>query len=224
MIYSWLIAERLGMLPDNNVKVLICCRRQERRSILKACKSHIYVHTDTSILDLSSDPRFVFIPMNGSNLRDIVNLYIFKNFRKPEFHLYDHDDYGTYATQISEVNNRSDGSIALQTKKRYMESYIHAEAIRRVKGVTVVVNDTDDYIDKLCSYLKVKKAEAKAILAEEVSRDMTVFEIDERDGQGEVRSWFKILAQMANSSSVASTVKSRVKPDTTNQNHSILEY
>jgi hypothetical protein len=162
--------------------------------------------------------------MNGSNLRDIVNLHIFKNFGKPEFHLYDQDDYGTYATQINEVNYRSDGSIALQTKKRYMESYIHAEAIRRVKGVTVVVNDTDDYIEKLCSYLKVKASVAKAILAEEVSRDMTVFEIDDRDGQGEIRSWLKTLAEMTNSSNVASTVKPREKSDTTSQNHSILEY
>jgi hypothetical protein len=161
--------------------------------------------------------------MSGSNLRDIVNLHIFKNFGKPEFHLYDRDDYGTYATQVLEVNNRSDGSIALQTKKRYMESYIHAEAIRRVKGVTVVVNDMDDYVNELCSYLRVKKSEAKAILANEVAPYMTVPEIEERDGQGEVRSWFKILANMANSSSVASIVKSRMKSDTT-KNHSILEY
>lgn len=217
------LAGRLGMLPDNNVRVLVCVEGKNDVRFLKHI-SHTLNSADTSILDLSSDPRFVFVPMNGSNLRDIVNLYIFKNFMKPEFHLYDQDDTGTYATQISEVNARGDSSIALQTKKRYMESYIHAEAIRRVKEVTVVVNDTDDYIDKLCSYLKVKKSEAKAILAEEVAPSMTVSEIDERDGQGEVRNWLKILAKMANSYSVTSAVKYHIKPNNATQNHSIFEY
>ncbi|MDY9926896.1 ATP-binding protein [Methanosarcina sp.] len=193
------LAERLGMLPDNNVRVLVCVEGKNDVRFLKHV-SHTLNSSDTSILDLSSDPRFVFIPMNGSNLRDIVNLYIFKNFKKPEFHLYDHDGTGTYAAQISEVNSRGDGSIALQTKKRYMESYIHAEAIRRVKEVTIAVNDTDDYVEKLCSYLRVKKPEAKAILAAEVAPQMTVFEIDDRDGQKEIRSWLKTLAEMANSS------------------------
>lgn len=192
-------AERLGMLPDNNIKVLICVEGKNDVRFLKHV-SHTLNSADSSILDLSSDPRFAFVPMNGSNLRDIVNLYIFKNFMKPEFHLYDKDDIGTYATQISEVNARNDGSIALQTKKRYMESYIHANAISRLKGVTVIVNDTDDYIGKLCGLLKVKEREAKAILANEVAPCMTVSEIDARDGQGEIRDWLKTLTEMANSS------------------------
>lgn len=217
------LAEKLGMLPDNNVKVLICVEGKNDIRFLKNI-SYTLHSTDTSILNLHSDPRFVFIPMHGSNLRDIVNSHIFKNFKKPEFHLYDQDDSGTYATQISEVNNRNDGSIALQTNKRYMESYIHAETIRRIKGVTVVVNDMDDYVNELCGYLKVKKSEAKAILAKEIAPHMTVSEIDERDGQGEIRSWFKTLAQMANSSNLVPTVRSSVKPATNNQNHSILEY
>lgn len=214
------LAERLGMLPDNNVKVLICVEGKNDVRFLKHI-SHTLNYADKSIVDLGSDPRFVFIPMNGNNLRDIVNLHIFKNFGKPEFHLYDRDDTGTYVDKIKEVNSRKDGSIALQTQKRYMESYVHADVITRVKGVTVVINDTDDYIDQLCSFLKVKKAEAKAILADEVAPHMTVHEIDERDGQGEVRNWFKQLLKMANSSSVVSKIKYQ---DASLQNHSIFEY
>lgn len=193
------IAERLGMLPDNNVKVLICVEGKNDVRFLKNV-SHTLHSTDASILDLNDDPRFVFIPMNGSNLRDIVNLHVFKNFRKPEFHLYDQDDSSTYAIQMSEVNARSDGSIALQTGKRYMESYIHSEAISRVKGVNVVVNDSDDYVLDLCSCLRIKKPEAKAILANEIAPEMTVSEIDERDERGEIRGWLEKLAEMANAS------------------------
>lgn len=135
--------------------------------------------------------------MHGGNLRDIVNLHLFKNFRKPEFHLYDSDGSGTYVEQQVEVNARNDGSVALQTKKRCMECYVHPAAIRRVKNVIVSVTDTGDYTNEFCGLISVKRAEAKAILADEIAPQMTVMEIDERDGCGEIRGWLLALAEMA---------------------------
>lgn len=132
-------------------------------------------------------------------MRDIVNLHLFKNFRKPEFHIYDRDsNTGTYEKQQALVNERKDGSRAYQTKKRYMESYIHHETIKRVTGVAVTVNDNDDYTATLCSLIGKKKAEVKAILSDEVSPQMTVEEIDKRDGQSEIRRWLQELAIMVN--------------------------
>ncbi len=189
------LAERLGMLPDNNVRVLVCVEGKNDVRFLSHVSHTIHL-SDPSLPDLSSDPRFVLIPMNGANLRDIVNLHLFKNFRKPEFHIYDRDEGGTYAAQEAEVNARGDGSMALQTRKRYMESYIHPTAIARVKQVEV--GDEDDYISRLGSLLGVKKQEAKAILADEVASAMTVEEIDERDGNREIRGWLSKLAEMAN--------------------------
>jgi hypothetical protein len=156
------------------------------------------LHTfDGSLPDLSSDHRFVFIPMHGGNLRDVVNQHLFRNFRKPEFHIYDRDDGGTYAAQETEVNARGDGSRAVQTQKRYMESYIHPDAIKRVKGVDLEVNDDDDYTKEFGSLLKLKKSAAKASLADEVAPAMTAAEIDERDGKGEIRGWLLQLSKMA---------------------------
>lgn len=191
------LAERLGMLPDNHVRVLVCVEGKNDVRFLSHV-SHTLHTSNLSLPDLSSDPRFVLIPMNGGNLRDIVNLHLFKNFRKPEFHIYDRDDGGTYAAQEAEVNARGDGSTAVQTRKRYMESYIHPAAIARVKQVEVVVGDEDDYIPRLISLLGVKKPEAKAILANEVAPAMTIEEINERDGNREIQGWLSKLAEMAN--------------------------
>ncbi len=191
------LAERLGMLPDNQVRVLVCV--EGRNDVLFLSNvSRILHSSDPTLPDLSSDPRFVLIPMNGANLRDIVNLNTFKNFRKPEFHIYDRDTGGTYAAQEAQVNTRGDGSMAVQTRKRYMESYIHPAAIERVKNVVVKVDDENDYIPQLCDLLKVPKKEAKFILAEEVSSVMTIEEICERDGKDEIRGWLSKLTEMAN--------------------------
>ncbi len=78
------------------------------------------------------------------------------------------------------------------------KSYIHPEAIKRVTGITVEVGDDEDYTVKFGGLLKVKKAEAKAILANEVAPAMTVGEIDERDGKKEIRGWLMQLSKMAN--------------------------
>lgn len=192
------LAERLGMLPDNQVRVLICVEGVNDARFLKHV-SHTLYSSDPTLPDLGTDHRFVFIPMNGGNLRDIVNLHLFKNFRKPEFHIYDRDGgAGTYEKQQAQVNERKDGSRAFQTKKRYMESYIHHETIKRVTDAVVTVNDNDDYTAALCTLIGKKKAEVKAILSDEVAPQMTVAEIDERDGQGEIRLWLAELATMVN--------------------------
>lgn len=193
------VAERLGMLPDNQVKVLICVEGKNDARFLRHVSRTLHA-ADILLPDLSADPRFVFIPMHGGNLRDIVNLHLFKNFRKPEFHLYDRDDSDTYAEQQSEVNARGDGSVALQTNKRAMECYVHPAAIQRVKNVTVSVTDTEDYTNDFCSLIRVRRAEAKAILADQIAPQMTVAEIDERDGYQEIRGWLKRLAEMADRS------------------------
>lgn len=193
------LAERLGMLPDNQVRILICVEGANDARFLKHV-SHTLNAADGALPDLSADPRFVFIPMHGGNLRDIVNLHLFKNFRKPEFHIYDRDEgAGTYAAQLAEVSARNDGSIALQTRKRYMESYIHPAAIARVTGVTVAVNDNDDIVLEFCRLSRQKKSVAKAVLADKVAPQMTATEIDERDGQGEIRAWLQQLATLVSS-------------------------
>ena len=190
------LAERLGMLPDNQVRVLVCVEGINDARFLKNISRRLHA-ADAALPDLSTDHRFVFIPMHGGNLRDVVNQHLFRNFRKPEFHIYDRDDGGTYAAQEAEVKARADGSVAMQTQKRYMESYIHPAAIERVTGVKIEVKDDEDYTLKFGGLAKAKKSEAKFILAENVAAAMTVEEIDARDTKKEIRSWLAQLVKMA---------------------------
>lgn len=190
------LGERLGMLPDNQVRVLVCLEGKNDVRFLKAV-SHTLHDDDMTLPDLSCDPRFVLIPMSGGNLRDVVNQHLLKNFRKSEFHLYDRDADETYANEAKAVNARGDGSIAVHTSKRHMESYFHPDAIQRVTGVVIGVDDETDFSMDLGQKLGVKKTVAKARLANEVAPAMTIAEIDERDGGGEIRGWLRRLATMA---------------------------
>ena len=89
------IAQRLGMLPDNLIRVLVCVEGANDIRFLRHV-SHTLNGADNSLPDLSRDPRFALIPMNGGNLRDVVNLHLFKAFQKPEYHIYDRDADHTY--------------------------------------------------------------------------------------------------------------------------------
>lgn len=189
------IAERLGMLPDNLVRVLVCVEGANDVRFLRHVSKTLH-EANPNIPDLN-EPYFALIPMHGGNLRDVVNLHLFKNFNKPEFHIYDRDDANTYKDQAAEVNARSDGSKAVVTKKRTMENYIHASAIESVTGKKIEVKDDNDIVTELSNALWKKKAEIKAILSDEVALQMTVEEIDERDGQGEIRGWLQQIGNLA---------------------------
>lgn len=190
------IAVKLGMLPDNLIRVLICVEGVNDVRFLRHI-SHTLHQSDVSLPDLSSDPRFAIIPMNGGNLRDVVNLHLLNGFHKPEYHIYDRDDNETYKQQADKVNNRGDGSKAVQTSKRTMENYIHPDAIARITGQTIEVTDDNDIVTCLCGEVGKKKAEVKAILSNEISPAMTLEEIDERDTSGEMRSWLRDMNSLA---------------------------
>ena len=190
------IAKRLGMLPDNLVRVLVCVEGKNDIRFIKHI-SHKLSELDPQLPDLSCDPRFALIPMQGCNLRDVVNLHLFKCFQKPEFHIYDRDDNCTYEKQADEVNGRGDGSKAFQTAKRTMENYIHPAAIERITGYRIDVTDDNDVVTTLCNALRKKKSEVKAILSDEIAPAMTTDEIDERDGHSEIRGWLNEMAALA---------------------------
>ncbi len=189
------LAEKLGMLPDNLVRALICVEGANDVRFLRHI-SHTLHTSNKQIPDLSCNPCFAIIPMHGGNLRDVVNLHLFKNFRKPEFHIYDRDDNDTYKEQAEKVSNRGDGSKAVLTSKRTMENYIHPAAIARVTGAAIDVTDENDIVTLLCGALGKKKTEVKAILSDEVAPTMTVEEIDERDPNGEIRGWLRQIADL----------------------------
>ena len=155
------------------------------------------LHEDDPCLpDLSVDHRFSILPLKGGNLIHTVQLNLFRNFRKPEFHLYDRDENGTYQDEVNTINERTDGSRAVETIKRYMESYLHPDAISRIMDIKIVIDDESDVVAQMSQGNGGAKA-VKKKLSKEVSAEMTAEEIDERDGNEEIRGWLRTLATMA---------------------------
>jgi predicted ATP-dependent endonuclease of OLD family len=189
------IAERLGMLPDSLVRVMICVEGINDFRFLRNI-SHTLHQSDNSLPDLSNDPKFAIVPMNGGNLRDFVNLHIFKYLMKPEFHIYDQDDGGTYRREANTVNARTDRSCAVQTTKRTIENYINPAAFARKAGFEIEITNDNNPVE-LCNGRLGTKNETKMFLNGEVAEEMTAEEIDERDGSGEIRGWLSQLAELA---------------------------
>lgn len=187
------IAHGLGMLPDNLIQVMICVEGWNDIRFLQHV-SHTLHKADSSIPDLSCDPHYVLIPLHGGNLRDVVNLNLFRGFNKPEFHIYDRDDNDTYCEQIDVINNRNDGSKAVRTLKRTMENYIHPAAIERATKQRIDVSDDNNIVEVLCKTLRLKKNDVKKTLNKSIASNMTVEEIDERDGRNEIRGWLRDIA------------------------------
>ncbi|MBN2365534.1 MAG: ATP-binding protein [Spirochaetales bacterium] len=190
------LAEKMGLLPDNQIKVIICVEGVNDVRFLKHV-SRILKGSGEDVPDLSTDHRFALLPLNGSNLIDFVNLNLLKHFNRPEYHIYDRDDLNTYSYQSEDVNNRNDCSKAVVTKKRYMESYIHPEAIKRTCGFEIEIDDETDYTARFATLFGQKKSRAKAHLADIVAASMSKEEILERDNQREIITWLTEIKELA---------------------------
>jgi len=142
-------------------------------------------------------------------LKHWVTEHYLKGIGRPEFHLYD-SDVEKYAETVDEVNERGNQDFALQTKKMEIENYLHRDAI---KAGFDLEHDPADQLDadgnaapKSFSLAYAEKHEldnpwsdktAKKKLAARAFPEMTAKMIDERDPDGEVRSWFnKIIAML----------------------------
>lgn len=130
-----IVADELGVLPDNRVNVLICVEGVNDISFLTIV-SGILHEGRPEIPDLSSDQRFAWIPLGGSSLQQWVANEYLKPLRKRQIHLYDRD-VPAYEAYAAEVNGWNDGSFAMITERREMENYIHPEAISEAIGIAV---------------------------------------------------------------------------------------
>lgn len=195
------IAEELGIFPDNRVKVLICVEGPTDVSALKALSKSLHSH-DSSIIDLSSDPRFAFVPMGGGTLKQWVSEHYLKHLELPEFHLYD-NDVDDYQESAREVNLRSNCK-AMLTERRAIENYIHQETVQTVFGVEVDFTEVDE-VPKIISAETKKDAGVRSWNKENVKRKiasecfplMTPSHIQQIGAKEEITSWLSHIASLA---------------------------
>lgn len=204
------IADDLGVIPDNRVRVFVCVEGPNDVEFLKNMARVLLKAGEKCGFDPDNTPEVVFLPLGGSTLRDWVNNHYLKPLKRPEIHIYDGGtDYSSrYQAQVEKVNQRNDGSKAFLTKKREAENYLHPDAIREVLGVEVEVSDENDVPEAVARAIhnrqegnvpweqlsdrrrKRKKDEAKKRLNTEVAAAMTVERLRERGALDEIREWF----------------------------------
>jgi hypothetical protein len=207
------IADDLGVIPDNRVRVFVCVEGPNDVAFLRNIARILQRAGDDVGFDPDNTPEVVFLPLGGSTLRDWVNSHYLKPLGRPEVHIYDRDTESPpkYQQQIDEVNRRQDGSKGFLTDKREMENYLHADAIREVLGVEIEVSDENDVPDALAKAIheqgggktpweqlsdekrKKKQGRAKQRLNNEVAAAMTVERLQERGALDEISEWFRAI-------------------------------
>ncbi len=128
------IASDLGVLPDSRIRCLMMVEGPNDVEFFWHM-SAVLRQGDSSVPDLSSDPRVAFIPVGGSTLAGWVSGQYLKS-TLPVFALFDSDNpqHPHYQEQINQINARTDGSVAFSTTKRELENYLHADAIKAAFG------------------------------------------------------------------------------------------
>lgn len=200
------VADALGVMPDSRVKVLCCVEGPTDVVALKELSKALHAE-DNSIPNLETDERVAFIVLGGGNLCHWVNNNYLRGLGKPEIHIYD-SDVPKYVTSAEEVNNRCDGSVGFITQKHEIESYLHSEAIKIGFGVEIEVLDhlnehgeaTPKVFSKVYSTAQgfdavMGDSKAKVKLSERAFPNMTSDMIRERDPDGEVEGWLRVIAE-----------------------------
>lgn len=198
------LADELGVQPDNRVVVLICVEGPHDVTSLQRLSQTLHASDPVRYPNLLTDHRFAFVPQGGGTLRQWVSNRYLMGLGRKEFHLYD-GDVQTYRDAADEVNARSDGSIAHITKRLMLENYLHPDAIHQAVGVRVTfthqcnVPALVEAASKATSEVRpMKNSVVKGRLADEGFGKMTDALLDASDPDGEVRSWFEQLNDMAN--------------------------
>jgi predicted ATP-dependent endonuclease of OLD family len=109
------IADDLGVIPDNRVRVFVCVEGPNDVAFLRNMAKVLWDAGCDVGFDPDNTPEIVFLPLGGSTLRDWVNSHYLKPLRRPEVHIYDRgtDSPPKYQQQVNEVNGRGDGSGAM---------------------------------------------------------------------------------------------------------------
>ena len=188
------MVEGLGVVPDNRVRILFCVEGPTDVMALKCLSAALHV-SDPTLPNLATDPRVAFVVLGGSTLRHWVNEHYLKELGRPEVHIYD-NDVAKYGEYITKVNQRTDGSWGVLTKKREIENYLSSDAIMEGLNISASIGDADDIPELMRTICGWKSNTAKKKLARNAFPKMTATRIAARDPDGEVRGWMRRIAAM----------------------------
>ena len=202
-----LVADELGVLPDNRVQLLLYVEGPNDVAFLEHASRLV------GLIDLSTDPRVAFVVTGGGNLRHWVNHRYLGDLGLREIHIYDRDSDQGYESDVESVKRRNNGDWATLTAKREIENYVHPDAVRTVLDVDIEIDDDADVplltaraIHEQSESPKAwdeveddkrgqKASRAKSRLCREVIAQMTHGQLRDRDPTGEVEGWFQRILE-----------------------------
>lgn len=221
-----LIADSLGVLPDNSIKLFVGVEGRHDITFLKNMSNTLRT-AGIDVLDLERmelDGELIFFPLGGSSLALWTSRL--EPLSRPEFHLFDRDvpPPGTakFQAEADAINARVRCK-AVITGKKEMENYLHFEAVNEAYanvcnvalGLTVPFTDFDDVSAKVAEQVhaasgsltawsaldeKVKEkkvSKAKRILNDHAAALMTKARLDQVDPDGHILSWFNDMRALA---------------------------
>lgn len=222
------IADDLGILPDNTVRLFIGVEGPTDIAFLQNI-SKVLHDSDDHIPDLAKLEKqgaLIFVPLGGSNLGQWVSR--FRSLHRPEFYLFDRDappdKTPKYEARIAEFNAQKN-VYAIATNRREIENYLHPQAIRsaysqdhpdldlpefflaqddvpEIVAKAIHQRESDTPWNELCDKKKKSKESAvKKRLSTSASALMTVELIEEMDEEGEVVRWLQMISKMLEESS-----------------------
>jgi energy-coupling factor transporter ATP-binding protein EcfA2 len=212
------IANELGVLPDQRVKALVFVEGSNDVEFLERV-SAILKPTMPEAVDFTTDNRVALVPLGGGSLKHWVAKHYLSKLGIPEVHLYDRDDDvpPKYQAECDAVNARQDGSWAEITKKRELENYLHPDAIAEgMEGIAVTFTDNCDVPLKVAEAVHNKSESSKPwveVLADEKALDKKISSAKKRlnreaaskmtqerlthvDAIGEVSGWLRRIHYM----------------------------
>lgn len=215
------IATELGVVADRRLRLFVMVEGPNDISFLRRV-SRILNAADSSIpslVRLEAEGRIVFVPLGGANLKAWVHEHFFHTLGIPEYHLYDADNEPPappkYQEQCDAVNARGNNNSARSTKKRELENYLHADAIREAPdGLTITVEDWNDVPTAVAKLRhaanaavtwdeleetkkRAKASQAKPWLNGACVDKMTLERLRARDPNGELVGWLKEIGRRA---------------------------
>ncbi len=203
-----LVAEQLGVLPDQRVQLLLYVEGPNDVAFLEHASQLV------GSVDLINEPRIAFVLAGGGNLKHWVNRHYLRDLGRTEIHIYDRDDQNGYQAYVDDVNARDTDDWATLTTKREIENYLHPDAVREALSITITIDDetdvpqiaaravhdasgSDNTWEALTQVKRDQKtSRAKRRLCNDAMARMSTARLRERDPNGEVEGWFRRISDM----------------------------
>ena len=201
------------------VRILLVVEGTNDIEFLRRISMLLYASDDTlpHLVEMEQRGELVFVPFGGGSVHAWTHRLA--PLGKPEFHLYDHElpPETDLRREAAETVNRRPRCRAVLTRKRSLENYLHATAIKAAGEVDVTFKDFDPAAKVVAKGLYQRGLDdtpwellpprarrrmanrAKRWLNTKAADHMTVELLRHRDPDGEIVSWLQTIGRLAES-------------------------